>query len=910
MTVSAWLELDKDVYSRGEVLQGRVTLITKASTEVECEVRWVDVYGRLVDRFRFREKLPNGRYVGFSFELRRALTVKNRVECVVYSVSGEPLFRTARVFIVTPDPGPWDDYVVLIWNPGRTREYLEKARSLGINAGLIHSPPPGPPPEPSPYLENLLDTNLRFYLAQLAPRWLAFYHQTGRRGEEWQPLRAEYRATRDKRLLVRKSCLNDPVVASAYRARIQELVRRYMPYGPLWYDISDEAGIGDLVGPFDFCFCPHCLSKMRDWLRRVYGSIEALNEEWGTSFKTWDEVVPMTTEEVRRRGDYNLAPWADHRTFMEITFAEAFRVCRDWVREVDPTRPVGLTGGQMPSAYGGYDWWRLTRHLDFIEAYNIGNSREVIRSFGGKRIIHVITLFDVGDEAKWMLWHHLLHGDRGVILWDYDELGKRYVVEPSLEINPKGLEMRETFMELRGGIAKLLSLAEFEDDLIAVHYSQSSIHAHWMLETEGTDITERSNFDEEARSEFVKLRESLLKLLEDLGLQYRFVSYEEVEEGELTRRGYRVFIMPRSIALSRREAERIREYVESGGVVIADGLVGLMDGHCRKLDKGLLDGLFGVSRGSVELKPGKNAPGVEVKHVYGGFKPRRGRFEIPVLEKGLVEDGGHAVCEDGDGVKALFVRRYGKGLAVYLNLDLADYWMRRLSGDGGRDYRELFRFILETVGVRPEIEVSGVDGGDLYGCEVFKWKNKEAVYLGLLKNPSLTFSDTGPELIGASEKVFRRETRVRVRLPKRLHIYDIRERRYLGFLDVLETTVPAYEPRLLALTPYRVTGVKLYVKPSVEPGEQVPVRASLAREPESFNDTVFRVEVYDPEGRLVEYYSANHKAVGGVLETEIPLALNDPEGLWRVKVRDVESRVEGEAFFKVMSREKAPSRLA
>ena len=900
MTVSAWLELDKRVYGRGEVLQGRVTLITKKPMEVECEVRWVDVYGRLVDRFRFREKLPNNRYIGFSFELRKALTVKNRLECEVYSVSGETLFKTQQVFIVTPDPEPWDDYVVLIWNPGRTREYLEKIKALGINAGLVHSPPPGPPPEPTPYLENLLDTNLRFYLAQLAPRWLAFYHQTGRRGEEWQPLRDAYKATRDKHLLVRKNCLNDPVVAMAYKARIQDIVRCYMPYGPLWYDISDEAGIGDLVGPFDFCFCPHCLNKMRDWLRKVYGSIEALNEEWGTSFKSWDEVEPMTTEEVRRRGDYNLAPWADHRTFMEITFAEAFRVCRDWVREVDPTRPVGLTGGQMPSAYGGYDWWRLTRLLDFIEAYNIGNSREVIRSFGGKRIVHVITLFDVGDEAKWMLWHHLLHGDRGVILWDYDDgVGKRYVVEPSLEINPKGLEMKETFLELRGGIAKLLSLAEFEDDLIAIHYSQSSIHAHWMLETEDVDIADRSNFDERARSEFVRLRESLLKLLEDLGLQYRFVSYEEVENGELTKRRYRVFIMPRSIALSRKEVERIREYVESGGVVIADGLVGLMDGHCKRLDRGLLDDLFGVSRSSVELKPRKSRPGVEVKSVYGRFKPERRRFEVPVLEQSLSENGSRALCEDANGVKALFVKKHGEGLAIYLNLDLADYCLHRLREGGGRDHREIFRMVLEAVGVRPEIGVLNTEGGEVYGCEVFRWRNKAALYVGLLKNPSLTFSDTGPELVKSSERVFRRETRVRLRLPRRFHVYDIRERKYLGYVDVLETTVPAYEPRLLALTPYRVVGITLYVKNRVRPGESVPVRASLVREPENFNDTVFRMEVYDPEGRLVEYYSGKHKAVGGVLETEIHLALNDPEGLWKVKLRDVESGVEREAVFKV-----------
>jgi len=887
LSVSVWLATDRDVYKKGDVLVGRVTLITKEITEVYCEVKWIDAYNRVVKSIKFKEPLPDSRHIEFKFSLEDSLTMKNTIECNIYDTSGNLLFKTNKTFIVTPPPEPWDDYVVLIWNPGRTKEYLEKIKSLGINAGMAHSP--------TPRLENLLDTNLRFYLAQIAPRWLAFYHQTGRRRFEWQPLREAYRKTRDKRLLIRKHCLNDPVVAAAYKSRVQDIVERHKAYAPLFYDMADETGIGDLVGPLDLCFCPHCMIKMREWLRSVYGDLENLNREWGTDFKSWDEVTPMTIDEVRERGDYNLAPWADHRTFMEITLAEAFRVCRDWIREIDSSRPIGFTGGQMPSPYGGYDWWRLTRDVDFIEAYNIGESREVIRSFGDGRIIHMSTLFPIGDEAKWMLWYHMLHGDKGVILWDYDEgVGKRYVIEPSLEINPEGLKMKDVFLELRGGITKLLNLSKFEDDKIAIHYSQSSIHAHWALETEGIDITTRSNTAEETQSEFVKLRGSVVKLIEDLGLQYRFISYEEIERGDLVNKGYKVFIMPKSIALSEKEAERIKEFVEAGGVVIADGLPGLMDEHCKKLEKGLLDDLFGLKRREIKLKVGKKAPGVKVKSDWQTLSLKKyDSLNIPVLEEGLEEDGATSLCEGTNSEKAFFVRKVGNGTAIYLNMDLTDYSTIRLNGDG-EDYRKLFREILGFVGIKPAIEVIDANtGSNVYGIEVLRWRNRESLYVALIKNP-------GIRLLSEASGVFKEESRVKLKLPGEFHIYNMRSGEYMGFSTEVEVTVPVYEPVILALTPYRVNGLTVWVNRQLKPGEKAYVKASVSRTPENLNDVVFRLEVYNPEGKIVDYYSGNYIAIEGKAEITIPLALNDPEGAWKVKVKDVETGVEAEATFNLI----------
>jgi len=883
LSVLVWLETDKDTYKKGEVLIGRVTLITKEITEVYCEIKWIDAYNRVVKSLRFKEPLPNSRLIEFKINLDDSLTIKNILECNVYDASENLISKASKTFIVTP-PENWDDYIVLIWNPGRSKEYLEKIKSLGINAGVAHSP--------NPQLDNLLNINMRFYLAQLAPRWLAFYHQTGRIGFEWQPLREVYRKTRNKCLLIRKHCLNDPTIMSIFKAKIQDIVTKHKAYAPLFYDIADETGIGDLVGPLDLCFCPHCMIKMREWLRSVYGDLNNLNQEWNTDFKSWDEVTPMTIDEVRKRGYYNLAPWADHRTFMEITLAEAFRLCKNWIMEIDSSRPIGFTGGQMPSPYGGYDWWRLTRDVDFIEAYNIGESREIIRSFGGKRIIHMSTLPIVGNEAKWTLWYHFLHGDRGVILWDYDNgLGKRYVIEPSLEVNPEGLKMKDIFLELRGGIAKLLNLSKFEDDKIAIHYSQSSIHAHWALETEGIDLTTRSNTAEETQSEFTKLRESVVKVIEDLGLQYHFISYEEVERGDLVNKGYKVFIMPRSIAISEKEAGRIKEFVKSGGIIITDGLSGLMDEHCKELEKGLLDDLFGLKRKEIKLKVGKKEPLIKVKSYWQTLNLKKyGAFNIPVLEEDLEEDGSISLCEGANGEKALFIKKVGEGMAIYLNMDLTDYSVIRLKG-GGEDYRNLFREILRSVGVKPLIEIVDANtGSNIYGVEIFRWRNRASLYVALIKN-------FGIRSLSKASGIFKEESRVKLRLPGRFHIYNVRTGEYMGFSTEVNITVPVYEPVILALTPYKVNELTVWATPHVKPGEKVHVKAFVSRIPEVPNDSVFRIEVYNPRGEFVEYYSGNYIAVEGNAEIVIPLAINDPEGSWKIRVKDIETGAKAETTF-------------
>jgi hypothetical protein len=47
------------------------------------------------------------------------------------------------------------------------------------------------------------------------------------------------------------------------------------------------------------------------------------------------------------------------------------------------------------------------------------------------------------------------------------------------------------------------------------------------------------------------------------------------------------------------------------------------------------------------------------------------------------------------------------------------------------------------------------------------------------------------------------------------------------------------------------------------------------------------MQVFDPSGKSVRYYSSNLTVPDGKAEFAIPFALNDAKGNWKVRARDV-----------------------
>ena len=195
-------------------------------------------------------------------------------------------------------------------------------------------------------------------------------------------------------------------------------------------------------------------------------------------------------------------------------------------------------------------------------------------------MVVLTTAFAHGPWERHRVWYELLHGNRGLILWD----DKSEYLDKAGNVEERGREAASYYNEIRDGLGALLINSRRQADPIAIHYSQPSLRVEWLLESRprGDAWAMRSAEAERTDNQFLRLRESWCRLIEDAGLQYNFVSYGQIEQNELLRGGYRVLILPRSSALSATEAKAIHEFVAQGGVVMADGEPGTFDDHGRR----------------------------------------------------------------------------------------------------------------------------------------------------------------------------------------------------------------------------------------------------------------------------------------------------------------------------------------
>jgi hypothetical protein len=340
-----------------------------------------------------------------------------------------------------------------------------------------------------------------------------------------------YLKTKDKKFLHREPCLSNQEFWRENEDNIKKTVNENKKFGPISYFANDEGSLTCYTDELDLCFCPDCMSEMREWLKGEYNTLEELNREWGTDFKEWNEVVPYTAEEAKKKGEY--ASWGDHRRFMEIVFTNAYKRISECVNREDPEGIIRMSGCQASTAYSGYDYYQLHQYVGYFEAYGVGNQMEFHRSFAKpETIIGGWTGYGVsGVNARHQIWGRVLHGLTLMsIFWQYA------CINPDFTYSRSAVDMGKAFKEIRReGIGKLLLYTASRDSLgIAIHYSMPSVHGSYIIGDE---------------QRFKDNREGWINLLEDMGYQYNFIATQQIEEGQLVEKGCKLLILPYSIAL-------------------------------------------------------------------------------------------------------------------------------------------------------------------------------------------------------------------------------------------------------------------------------------------------------------------------------------------------------------------------
>jgi Beta-galactosidase len=915
-------ENDREFFHQGETVTGRVEFSPPGKRPpADTRLIWTDTYDRQVRTLSGKWNAKDG-HLTFSFKLDGQLAMVNYLEV---DLGGK--LQGREKFIVAREIGPWNDYHVFTWAT-YPYGYYQTLRELGVNGEIAYKRTP---------FDHILENDFLCYVDQVSPDEASVYHRPYSQFWElpdkpthasartrwflahWDMVRQRYKRARTRlkgqsvaqdpegiKTLWRAGCPSDRGVQAKVRERIMNTVNQHKSVRPMFYNLADEAGTGDQGAPFDFCFCKHCMDRFRQWLEIRYGSLQALNAQWATDFTLWRQVIPLTTDDTLRlqgrNKNFNFSSWSDHREFMDDVMSESYGMMRDFAREADPNSVYATTGGQGPLAHGGFDYNKIAKNVDMHVPYNIFSNDEMLRSFK-PRILKMAPYF--GDDPGLIrrMWFQLFHGDCGQIHWDNNEPKGRFIEKPSARPSKRGKMFGPTLRELTGGTGKQIMGMKAIGEQLALHHSQSSVRANWFMGTiaDGQKWVDRDsgNTENTEHDALFHTRDSVVRMIGDTGLQYRFLAYDALENGGLTSGGFKAFFMAHSMAMSAEECTAVRSFVEDGGLVIADSLPAIMDQHCRMLPQGQLDDLFGVKRGKFSY----NKPGAAIR-VIDSDNPlglEKKTLALRTLESDLRATSGATACGRGGKADCLIVKRTGKGATVYLNARLRGYIFDRFRLDTARqmDYQKLLSACLQLAGISREVNLwTKKSQRQLPGIDLTRFADGPIEMIGAVVNPMRATSGVGEEA-RISFDSFDKSASMSVEMPRQGHLYDARSGKYHGFGTSFRDRFDPMSAKLYSLLPYRVTGLEASASGSVSTGSNLKILVKLLTEKGKSGKHIVRCDVYDPRGNWCSHYSKNVVVEGGRGQLLIPLAENDRGGNWRLALRDCVSGLKSEARIKV-----------
>lgn len=451
----------------------------------------------------------------------------------------------------------WNDYEVIMpwYGPGSYQPWIPALDEQFRKAGITTLAGP--------------ERNFKMMASAHLPGFGIYWY----RRDNYVKRKEMYADTKDKQYLRREVSFESPEFEEGLKAQLAKRFRQLAALKPLATYLSDESSVTFYADAFDVDWSPESLAGFRQWLQKEYADLDALNSTWGTSFKNWESVVPMTTEEAQQHG--NFAPWADHRAYMEYQFIRAFGKARDLVHEIDPGGRASISGTQVPTPHNGANWYEIDQQIDYLQPYSGGSQDPMHFSFRPGRPMTGFTGYGlVGAEAQYQQWQRLFYGHTGAsIFWHYTMLN------PDLTLSEQGKALGEAFGRIQSGIGRVFMNSTVREDGVGIHFSMASIRGAWI--TDGKIARGLANAERTSKNfaDLAKRRTAWVKELERQGVQFRFLATPQIESGILD--NYRVLILPYSIALSDKEIRAIERFMDRGGIVYGDEQTGRMDERCR-----------------------------------------------------------------------------------------------------------------------------------------------------------------------------------------------------------------------------------------------------------------------------------------------------------------------------------------
>lgn len=529
-------------------------------------------------------------------------------------------------------------------------------------------------------------------------------------------------------------CRDHPAVRRAdtafYRALAQHAARSRALIG---WDLWSEPHVINWANPTyipnpEFCFCPHTKRRFREWLRKRYGTLEALNRAWYRRYRAWEEVEPNRLSTILSYTDY-----IDWKMFIADKLGEDLRERYEAVKEAAPrtaatSHAAGVGLFSSPHWWEGQsDDWTMARQVDyygtsFYPKHSAFVDREpswraalldFARSFGfaegrngfvigelqagfGTVALNVSPEVTAADIRLWA-WSALARGAKGIHFYAF------YPMSTGYESGGFGLIGLDGTITERAREAGRFAqaVARHEELFLEARPPRAQVAVVYDPLAHFVGGRQRQTPYGGPQGEVAGIeRDSLLGVYKAFwpeNVPVDFVHAGSLTAGSLAQ--YRLVYLPYPPMLPSGLGEVLRAYVRAGGRLVAEARAGWNSelGRASEVIPGMgLHELFGAREAAVETVRGR-----PVLIFEGGLRVP-GRWFREVLEPA----GGRVVARFEDGAPAAVESSYGKGRALLVG----SYVAAAYALNPEEDARRWFVSLLDWAGVeRPLVAEGGVE---------------------------------------------------------------------------------------------------------------------------------------------------------------------------------------------------------
>lgn len=478
-------------------------------------------------------------------------------------------------------------------------------------------------------------------------------------------------------------CLSSTAYRNAARRVVEHMAQVFGDSpGVIGWQLDNEPGY-----PFQ-CFDPNCRRAFQEWLCERYGSLEALNLAWCTSFwsQTYSDWAQIEFPLNRGCGAWNPGQRLDYHRFFSHQFASFLREQITILRQHVGTRFISTN---WPNTYWSVDCFDMGLDLDATgwDNYNVAPGISPPLDQYGSCIHHDLAR-NCGAHQRWFCaeqaaqvpahampegirlqtWLDVAHGGVGTIFFEWrpplggQEQGYLSVLQPDGSLGPAGDVHRRLGEEL-GRIGPVLAGARTEADVAMIYSYENQWEQGWWR-------SDGKGYDADAQIWY----QGLKSLQRDVDII--------PSERDFSR--YRVIAAPNLRIVEDGLAPRMRRWVEEGGVLILNHQAGTRDSVNRirpLIGPGVFQELAGVrvphsvSRDAMvgQLMLGRDDQDVSgLKIVFPGGES----YEPASILEGIELIGAETLATFTGGRMtgrpAVTAHRVGKGLVLYAGSDSKD----------------------------------------------------------------------------------------------------------------------------------------------------------------------------------------------------------------------------------------------